>query len=97
MMLFKFFVDELAQVIVNQSKMSQSCSDVPDLAPQGTPLHTMIIVLEDLNLYDAISFHLIKQTLLNFSRVLFISTVRDQHPEIIYTGRKVSQEVKEKK
>ena len=63
MMLFKFFVDELTQVIVNERKMSQSCSEVSYQAPY---LHTMIIVLEDLNLYDAISFHLIKQTLSNF-------------------------------
>jgi adenylate cyclase 10 len=76
----------------SNTSMSQASDHEPIII-----LHPMVIVLEDLNLYDAISFHLIREVLRRFNRVLFIATVRDQYTEIQFMPKKTAQEEKDKK
>ena len=67
------------------------------LGPNVLTLHSMIIVLEDLNLYDALSFHLVRQVLVHFQRVLFIATVRDQFSEVNFISKKHGHHDKDKR
>lgn len=64
------------------SSLSNSSLKLNNLPEARVTLSPLIVVLEDLNLYDELSFAMIKVILHNFTRVLFLSTVRDQYTEV---------------
>lgn len=105
MLLFKHCVDEKAQVAPTRGDMNSQRTSVDSddegmsfiLGPNVLVLHTMIIVLEDLNLYDTLSFYLLRHVVMHFQKVLFLATVRDQYSELNFISKKNGPQDKDKK